>query len=172
MPVNFWYNKNHRPSGTMKKRLYVPHPGHFDGSKELVFEAGKGIYSIFMAGSPDYVGTGRSNPSSPQIKGIREQTEYTHKNGVAVEAVLNSSCLGGRQLPPAEKYAAQDIHSQITKQMRHCRRCRADAIQAAGRGCAGEVLSVRWGSRGVWKGVYPKFTSDILPNQKDMRTRV
>jgi hypothetical protein len=58
----------------MKKKLYVPHPGHFDGLKELVSEAGKDIYSIFMAGSPDYVGTGRSNISSPQIEDIREQT--------------------------------------------------------------------------------------------------
>jgi collagenase-like PrtC family protease len=84
----------------MKKRLYVPHPGHFDGLKELVSEAGKDIYSIFMAGSPDYVGTGRSNLSSPQIEDIREQTLYAHKNGVKVELVLNSSCLGGRQLTP------------------------------------------------------------------------
>jgi collagenase-like PrtC family protease len=102
----------------MKKRLYVPHPGHFDGLKELVSEAEKDIYSIFMAGSPDYVGTGRSNISSPQIEDIREQTAYAHKNGVAVGLVLNSSCLGGRQLTPAEKHAAQDEYSQIAKQMR------------------------------------------------------
>jgi len=56
--------------------------------------------------------------------------------------VLNSSCMGGRQLTPAEKHAAQGEYSQISKQMRR-RQCRADAIQAAGRGCAGEVLSVR-----------------------------
>ena len=84
----------------MKKKLYVPHPGHFDGLKELISEAGKDIYSLFMAGSPDYVGTGRSNLSSPQIEDIREQTAYAHKNGVKMEIVLNSSCLGGRQLTP------------------------------------------------------------------------
>ena len=116
----------------MKKRLYVPHPGHFDGLKELVSEAGKDIYSIFMAGSPDYVGTGRSNLSSPQIEDIREQTEYAHKNDVKVEIVLNSSCLGGRQLTPAEKHVAQDGYNQIAKQMRHCRQCRADAIGRLG----------------------------------------
>jgi collagenase-like PrtC family protease len=115
----------------MKKRLYVPHPGHFDGLKELISAAGKDIYSVFMAGSPDYVGTGRSNLSSPQIEDIREQTEYAHKNGVAVEIVLNSSCLGGRQLTPAEKHVAQDEYSQITKQMRR-RQCRADAIRRLG----------------------------------------
>ena len=125
----------------MKKRRYVPHPGHFDRQKELISEAGKDIQSIFIAGSPDYVGNGRSNLSSSQIEDIREQNLYAHKNDVAVEIVLNSSCMGGRQLTPAEKHAAQGEYSQISKQMRR-RQCRADAIRAAGRGCAGEVLSV------------------------------
>ena len=58
----------------MKKRPYVPHPGRFDGQKELVSEAGKNTYSISMTGSPDYVGTGRSDLSLPQIEEIREQT--------------------------------------------------------------------------------------------------
>ena len=102
----------------MKKRRYVPHPGHFDRQKELVSEAGKDIYSIFMAGSPDYVGNGRSNLSSPQIEDIRAQNLYAHKNDAAVEIVLSSSCMGGRQLTPAEKHAAQYGYSQITKQMR------------------------------------------------------
>ncbi|NOQ33001.1 MAG: hypothetical protein GQ567_02200 [Methanosarcinales archaeon] len=60
----------------MKKRLHVPHLGHFDGLKELISAAGNDICSIFMAGSPDYVGAGRSKLSSPQIEDIREQTEY------------------------------------------------------------------------------------------------
>ncbi|MHC1600628.1 MAG: hypothetical protein ACXQS5_07445 [Candidatus Methanospirareceae archaeon] len=60
-----------------------------------------------------------------------------------MEIALNSSGLGGRQLTPAEKHAAQDECSQITKQMRRRQR-RADAIQAAGRGCVGEVLPVIW----------------------------
>jgi hypothetical protein len=50
-----------------------------------------------------------------QIKDIREQNLYAHKNGVAVEIVLNSSCMGGRQLTPAEKHAAQGEYSQISK---------------------------------------------------------
>ena len=118
----------------MKKRLYVPHPGHFEGLKELISAAGNDICSIFMAGSPDYVGAGRSKLSSPQIEDGGGQTQYAHKTDVAVEIVLNSSCMGGRQLMPAEKHVAQDEYSQITKQMRR-RQCRADAIQAAGRGC-------------------------------------
>ena len=52
-------------------------------------------------------------------------------NGVKVEIMLNSSCLGGRQLTPAEKHAAQGEYSQIAKQMR-CRQCRADAIGRLG----------------------------------------
>ncbi|HIE31176.1 MAG TPA: U32 family peptidase [Methanosarcinales archaeon] len=84
----------------MKKKLYVPYPGHFDGLKELISEAGKDIYSVYMAGSPDYIGTGRSNLSAPQIEDIREQTEYAHKHGVKMEIVLNSTCMGGRQLTP------------------------------------------------------------------------
>ena len=109
----------------MKKRLYVPHPGHAGGLKELISEAGKDIYSLFMAGSPDYVGTGRSNLSSPQIEDIREQNLYAHKNGVKVEVVPNSSCMGGRQLTPTEKRAIQDECSKITRQMRHCKQRRA-----------------------------------------------
>ncbi|MHC1600629.1 MAG: hypothetical protein ACXQS5_07450 [Candidatus Methanospirareceae archaeon] len=67
----------------MKKRLYVPHPGHFDRLKELVSEAGEDIYLIFMAGSPDCAGAGRSDFSSPRVEDIREQILYAHKNGVA-----------------------------------------------------------------------------------------
>jgi len=84
----------------MKKKLYVPHPGHDDGLKLLISDAKRDIYSIFMAGSPDYIGTGRSNMSAPEIADIRAQTEYAHKNGVKVEIVLNSSCMGGRHLTP------------------------------------------------------------------------
>ena len=58
------------------------------------------IYSIFMAGSPDYIGTGRSNLASPQLEDIKAQTDLAHKNGVKMELVLNSSCMGGRQLTP------------------------------------------------------------------------
>lgn len=82
-------------------KLYVPYPGHFEGLKGLLKEAKKGsIYSVFMAGSPDYIGTGRSNLGSPQLEDIARQTEYAHRHGVKMELVLNSSCLGGRQMTP------------------------------------------------------------------------
>jgi len=80
-------------------KLFVPSPGHINSLKELLKEKDK-IYSIFMAGSPDYIGTGRSNLASPQLEDIAEQTEHAHKNGVKMELVLNSSCMGGRQLTP------------------------------------------------------------------------
>ena len=108
-----------------------------------------------MAGSPDYVVTGRSNLSSPQIGDIRGQTEYAHKNGVEVEIVLNSSCLGGRQLTPAEKHAARDEYRQITKPMRHRRRCRADAIQAAWRRMCRRSITSDMGV-GEFSGLYAR----------------
>ncbi|SNQ61856.1 peptidase U32 family protein [Candidatus Methanoperedens nitratireducens] len=80
-------------------KLFVPSPGHINSLKELLTAKDK-IYSIFMAGSPDYIGTGRSNLASPQLEDIAAQTEYAHKNGVRMELVLNSSCMGGRQLTP------------------------------------------------------------------------
>jgi len=51
-----------------------------------------------MAGSPDYIGTGRSNLASPQLEDIAAQTEYAHKNGVKMELVLNSSCMEAASL--------------------------------------------------------------------------
>ena len=80
-------------------KLFAPSPGHINSLKELLTENDK-IYSIFMAGSPDYIGTGRSNLASPELEEIAEQVEYAHKQGVKVEMVLNSSCTGGRQLTP------------------------------------------------------------------------
>ena len=85
-------------TGTSMK-LFVPSPGHINSLKELLIAKDK-IYSIFMAGSPDYIGTGRSNLASPQLDEIASQTEFAHKNGVKMELVLNSSCMGGRQLTP------------------------------------------------------------------------
>lgn len=82
-------------------RFFVPYPGHLEGLRELLSRARKGsIYSVFMAGSPDYIGTGRSNLGSPQLEDVEEQTRYAHSRGVKMEIVLNSSCMGGRQLTP------------------------------------------------------------------------
>jgi hypothetical protein len=62
----------------MKKRRHVPHPGHFDGLKELVSEAGKDIYSIFMAGSSGKAYIRSLLPIYHQIGRICElEFEYT-----------------------------------------------------------------------------------------------
>ncbi|MBN2110112.1 MAG: U32 family peptidase [Methanosarcinaceae archaeon] len=58
------------------------------------------IYAVYMAGTPDYVGTGRTNMAAPGIEDIQEQTEYAHDRGVKMEVVLNSSCMGGQHLTP------------------------------------------------------------------------
>ncbi len=83
----------------MNKKLYVPHPGHFDGLQEML-ESSKDIYSIYMAGSPDYIGTGRVNLGHAGLEEVARHTEYCHNNGVKIEMVLNSSCMGGQQLTP------------------------------------------------------------------------
>jgi collagenase-like PrtC family protease len=83
-------------------KLYVPHPGHFDGLQELL-DVSQDIYSIFMAGSPDYIGTGRVNLGHADLEEIARHTEYCHSKGVKLEMVLNSSCMGGQQLT-AEGY--------------------------------------------------------------------
>lgn len=81
----------------MNKKLYVPHPGHFDGLQQML-ESSKDIYSIYMAGSPDYIGTGRVNLGHAGLEEVARHTEYCHNHGVKIEMVLNSSCMGGQQL--------------------------------------------------------------------------
>jgi collagenase-like PrtC family protease len=85
-------------------KLYVPHVGHMEGLQELLADPSK-IHSVYMAGSPDYIGTGRTNLSAPTLESIAEQTEYAHEKGVKIDMVLNSSCMGGQQLAP-EGYRA------------------------------------------------------------------
>ncbi|WP_233564729.1 hypothetical protein [Methanohalophilus sp. RSK] len=80
-------------------KLYVPHVGHMEGLQELLADPSK-IYSVYMAGSPDYIGTGRTNLSAPTLESIAEQTEYAHEKGVKIDMVLNNSCMGGQQLTP------------------------------------------------------------------------
>ncbi|KGK98266.1 protease [Methanococcoides methylutens] len=87
-------------------KLYVPHIGHFEGLEELL-AGSDNIYAVYMAGSPEYVGTGRTNLSTPKLDEIAQQTEYAHSKGVKMEIVLNSSCMGGQHLTP-EGYRAID----------------------------------------------------------------
>ncbi len=85
-------------------KLYVPHVGHMEGLEQLL-AGSDNIYSVYMAGSPDYIGTGRTNLSAPKLEDIANQTEYAHDRNVRMEIILNSSCMGGQQLTP-EGYRA------------------------------------------------------------------
>ncbi|MCG7852326.1 MAG: protease, partial [Methanosarcinaceae archaeon] len=85
-------------------KLYVPHVGHLEGLEELL-AGSNDIYAVYMAGSPDHVGTGRTNLSAPKLEDIAIQTEYAHEKGVKLEVILNSSCMGGQHLSP-EGYRA------------------------------------------------------------------
>lgn len=87
-------------------KLYVPHLGHLEGLEELL-AGSDDIYGVYMAGSPEYVGTGRTNLSAPKLEDIAQQTEYAHEKGVKLEIVLNSSCTGGQHLTP-EGYRSID----------------------------------------------------------------
>jgi len=80
-------------------KIYAPHIGHLEGLEDLL-ENSKDIHGVYMAGTPDYVGTGRTNLSAPGLEEIFEQTEYAHEKGVKMEIVLNSSCMGGLHLTP------------------------------------------------------------------------
>ncbi|ABE52434.1 peptidase U32 family protein [Methanococcoides burtonii DSM 6242] len=80
-------------------KLYVPHVGHLEGLEDLL-SGSDDIYAVYMAGSPDYIGTGRTNLSAPKLEEIAIQTEYAHDKGVKMEIILNSSCMGGQQLTP------------------------------------------------------------------------
>lgn len=82
-------------------KLCVPHPGHLDALKEIIKYAGKEVYEIYMGGSPDYIGTGRTTLGTPlDFEAIKEQTAYVHDYGIRMDIVLNSACLGGQHLTP------------------------------------------------------------------------
>lgn len=70
-----------------------------EGLEDLL-SGSQDIYAVYMAGTPDYVGTGRTNLSAPGLEEIQEQTEFAHEKGVKMEIVLNSSCMGGQHLTP------------------------------------------------------------------------
>lgn len=87
-------------------KLHAPHLGHLEGLEELL-AGSDDIYGVYMAGSPEYVGTGRTNLSAPKLEDIAQQTEYAHEKGVKLEIILNSSCMGGQHLTP-EGYRSID----------------------------------------------------------------
>ena len=42
-------------------KLYVPHVGHLEGLEDLL-SGSDDIYAVYMAVSPGYIGTGRTQP--------------------------------------------------------------------------------------------------------------
>ena len=83
-------------------RVIVPHPGHFSALKEIMEcrEASglKDIEEVYMAGSPDVLGSGRATLHAALIGEIKEQTAYAHQHNVKMNIVMNASCLGGYHL--------------------------------------------------------------------------
>ncbi len=78
-------------------KLIIPHPGHFLALKELCKEAPRNS-EIYMAGTPEVLGSGRVTLHSPLLEEIAEQTQYVHDNKQTMGIVLNPSCMGGQHL--------------------------------------------------------------------------
>ncbi|MBC8521394.1 MAG: U32 family peptidase [Methanomicrobia archaeon] len=83
-------------------RLIIPHPGHFAALKEIIayIEARgvKEVDEVYMAGSPEVMGSGRATLHAALIDDIKEQTAYAHQHHVRMNVVMNPSCLGGYHL--------------------------------------------------------------------------
>ncbi|MCK4475322.1 MAG: U32 family peptidase [Methanophagales archaeon] len=83
-------------------RVIVPHPGHFSALKEIIgckeAESLKEVDEVYMAGSPEVVGSGRATLYTPLIEDIKKQTAYAHQHSVKMNIVMNPSCFGGYHL--------------------------------------------------------------------------
>ncbi len=83
-------------------KLVVPHPGHFAGLQEIIeTKESKGlndVAEVYMAGSPEVMGSGRATLHSARIADIKEQTDYAHQHDLKMNIVINPSCLGGYHL--------------------------------------------------------------------------
>jgi len=83
-------------------RLIIPHPGHFAALKEIIAyikaRGVKEVDEVYMAGSPEVMGSGRATLHAALIDDIKEQTAYAHQHHVRMNVVMNPSCLGGYHL--------------------------------------------------------------------------
>jgi collagenase-like PrtC family protease len=83
-------------------RFIIPHPGHFSALKEILSvketEGLNDVVEVYMAGSPDVIGSGRATLHAALIDEIKEQTAYAHQHNVKLNIVMNPSCLGGYHL--------------------------------------------------------------------------
>jgi collagenase-like PrtC family protease len=78
-------------------KLVIPHPGHFSGLKEICKEVTQDA-EIYMAGTPEILGSGRATLHAPLLDEIAMQTEYVHGNGLEMGIVMNPSCMSGQHL--------------------------------------------------------------------------
>jgi collagenase-like PrtC family protease len=83
-------------------RLILPHPGHFSALKEIIASKEskglKDVREVYMAGSPEVMGSGRATLYAPLIEDIKEQTAYAHQHNVKLNIAMNASCFGGYHL--------------------------------------------------------------------------
>ncbi len=83
-------------------RLIIPHPGHFAALQEILeckeSEGLKDVAEVYMAGSPEVMGSGRATLHAARIDEVKEQTAYAHQHGVKLNIIMNASCLGGYHL--------------------------------------------------------------------------
>lgn len=83
-------------------RLILPHPGHFSALKEIIANKEskglKDVWEVYMAGSPEVMGSGRATLYAPLIEDIKEQTAYAHQHNVKLNIAMNASCFGGYHL--------------------------------------------------------------------------
>ena len=83
-------------------RLIVPHPGHFSALKEIIgYKKARGLKElaeVYMAGSPEVMGSGRATLYAPRIEDIKEETAYAHQHNVKMNIAMNPSCFGGYHL--------------------------------------------------------------------------
>jgi len=80
-------------------RLILPHPGHFAALKEILeykeSEGLKDVSEVYMAGSPDIMGSGRATLHAALVDEIKEQTAYAHQHNVKrdLRLIVNEGCL-------------------------------------------------------------------------------
>ncbi len=78
-------------------KLVIPHPGHFLALQEICKAAPKEA-EIYMAGTPEVLGSGRVTLHAPLLDEIASQTRYVHDKKLKMGIVLNPSCMGGQHL--------------------------------------------------------------------------
>ncbi|MCX9010367.1 MAG: U32 family peptidase [Candidatus Methanoperedens sp.] len=79
-------------------KLIIPHPGHFLALKEICKEATREADEIYMAGTPEVLGSGRITLHAPLLDEMEKQIQYLHEKRLKMGVILNPSCMGGQHL--------------------------------------------------------------------------